>query len=190
MVGWGGGRVLPTKEVERKLNGWLMEGRGYPKDPFRGFLPSTGRLVRYQPPAEGKCAGIRVRNDTGVFEGGEISIYYDPMIAKLCTHAPTRLKAIDAMADALDIFRIEGINHNIAFLSAIMHAERFREGRLTTAYIAEEYPDGFHGRAIDRELSKRFAAAAVVAKLKRTARTSRISGTLNAASSAPTDLAV
>jgi propionyl-CoA carboxylase alpha chain len=190
MIRSAAGEVLPHKQSDVKLNGWSIEARVYAEDPFRGFLPSTGRLVRYQPPAEGNCAGIRVRNDTGVFEGGEISIYYDPMIAKLCTHAPTRLKAIDAMADALDNFRIEGINHNITFLSAIMHAERFREGRLTTAYIAEEYPDGFHGRAIDRELSKRFAAAAVVAKLKRTARASRISGTLNGARPAPADFAV
>ena len=96
-----------------------------------------------------RTATITVRNDTGVYEGGEISMFYDPMIAKLCTHAPTRLEAIDAMDAALDEFRIEGIRHNIAFLNAIMHHPRFRSGAITTAFIAEEYPDGFHGRPLD-----------------------------------------
>ena len=175
------GEKLPIKQSDVKLDGWAVEARIYAEDPFRGFLPSTGRLVRYRPPQEGRRGDITVRNDTGVYEGGEISVYYDPMIAKLCTHAPTREKAIDAMASALDEFAITGINHNIAFLTAIMHNARFREGRLSTGFIAEEYPDGFHGAPLDDVLRCRFAAAAVAAKLIRTARASHISGALNGA---------
>src|SRR5665213_1213907 len=140
MIRSAAGEKLPLTQKDVKLGGWAVETRIYAEDPYRGFLPSTGRLVRYRPPAEGKFGDVTVRNDTGVYEGGEISIYYDPMIAKLCTHAPARLQAIDAMAAALDEFRIEGINHNIAFLTAIMHNKRFRDGRLTTAFIAEEFP--------------------------------------------------
>jgi propionyl-CoA carboxylase alpha chain len=175
------GEKLPIKQSDVGIKGWAVETRVYAEDPYRGFLPSTGRLVRYRPPAEGTHDGVTVRNDTGVYEGGEISMFYDPMIAKLCTHAPTRLAAIDAMADALDRFRIEGINHNIAFLTAIMEAPRFREGRLTTAYIAEEYPEGFHGRPLDEAAKRRFIAAAVAAKIRRTKRAGAISGTLNGA---------
>jgi propionyl-CoA carboxylase alpha chain len=164
-----------------KLHGWAVESRIYAEDPYRGFLPSTGRLVRYQPPPEGTRSGVTIRNDTGVYEGGEISIYYDPMIAKLCTHAPTRERAIETMGEVLDEFRIDGINHNIDFLNAIMRSGRFREGRLSTAFIAEEYPDGFHGRALDDALARRFAVAALAMKLARTERASRISGALNGA---------
>jgi propionyl-CoA carboxylase alpha chain len=179
MIRSAAGEKLPIKQADVKLTGWAVEARIYAEDPYRGFLPSTGRLVRYRPPAEGTRGGITVRNDTGVYEGGEISIYYDPMIAKLCTHAPTRLEAIDAMAAALDEFRIEGINHNIAFLTAIMHNARFRSGSLTTGFIAEEFPDGFHGLALDTASTRRFIAAATAAKLLRTARAGGISGTLN-----------
>ena len=179
MIRSAAGEALPVTQSDVKLMGWAIEARIYAEDPYRGFLPSTGRLVRYRPPREGKRGDITVRNDTGVFEGGEISLYYDPMIAKLCTHAPTRTRAIDAMADALDRFRIDGIHHNISFLSAIMHSPRFKEGRLTTGYIAEEYPEGFHGRSIDSALLRRFVGAALIAKLKRTQRASRISGSLN-----------
>jgi propionyl-CoA carboxylase alpha chain len=175
------GEKLPLKQKDVALKGWAVETRVYAEDPYRGFLPSTGRLIRYRPPAEGDRGDITVRNDTGVYEGGEISMFYDPMIAKLCTHAPTRLEAIDAMAQALDEFRIEGINHNIAFLTAIMHNARFREGRLTTAFIAEEFPDGFHGRPLDDADKRRFVAAAIAARLTRGLRASGISGTLNGA---------
>ena len=113
MIRSAAGEKLPLKQGDVKLDGWAVESRVYAEDPYRGFLPSTGRLVRYQPPTEGTHEGITIRNDTGVYEGGEISMFYDPMIAKLCTHAPTRLAAIDAMEDALDEFRIEGIRHNI-----------------------------------------------------------------------------
>ncbi|MEJ0044020.1 MAG: acetyl/propionyl/methylcrotonyl-CoA carboxylase subunit alpha [Rhizomicrobium sp.] len=181
MIRSAAGETLPIAQKDVGLNGWAVESRVYAEDPYRGFLPSTGRLVRYRPPAEGDFGDITVRNDTGVYEGGEISMFYDPMIAKLCTHAPTRLEAVDAMAKALDEFRIEGINHNIAFLTAIMHNERFREGRLTTAFIAEEFPDGFHGLALDDGDKRRFVAAAVAARLTRGLRASGITGTLNGA---------
>ena len=181
------GEKLPLAQKDVKIDGWAIESRIYAEDPYRGFLPSTGRLVRYRPPAEGKFGNVTVRNDTGVYEGGEISIYYDPMIAKLCTHAPTRLEAIDAMAAALDEFRIEGINHNIAFLTAIMHNKRFRAGRITTAFIAEEFPEGFHGIAMDKAMEYRFVAAATAAKLVRTARAGKISGALNGAHRAAGD---
>ncbi len=123
--------------------GWAVESRVYAEDPYRNFAPSIGRLVRYRPPAEGEHDGVTVRNDTGVFEGGEISLYYDPMIAKLVTHAKTRAAAIEAQSDALDAFTIEGIRHNIPFLAAIMQHPRWRKGELSTAFIAEEFPHGF-----------------------------------------------
>ena len=179
MIGSAAGEKLPIRQADVQLDGWAIETRIYAEDPYRGFLPSTGRLVRYQPPKEATYGGITIRNDTGVYEGGEISIFYDPMIAKLCTHAPDRVQAIDAMGEALDDFRIDGINHNIDFLDAIMHNSRFREGRLTTAFIAEEYPNGFHGRDLDDERARRFVAAALIVKLGRTTRASQISGTLN-----------
>ena len=122
MIRVAAGEPLTLKQSDIKLNGWAVESRVYAEDPYRNFAPSIGRLVRYRPPAEGVHDGVTVRNDTGVFEGGEISLYYDPMIAKLVTHAKTRGAAIDAQADALDAFTIEGIRHNIPFLSAIMAA--------------------------------------------------------------------
>ena len=140
------GEKLKIAQDDVKLDGWAIESRIYAEDPFRNFLPSTGRLVRYRPPAEGGGEGAPVvRNDTGVFEGGEISIYYDPMIAKLCTHAADRDKAISAMSQALDAFYIDGIQHNVPFLAAIMRHPRWQSGNLSTAFIAEEYPDGFAG---------------------------------------------
>ena len=179
MIRSAAGEKLPLAQKDVKLTGWAVESRIYAEDPYRGFLPSTGRLVHYQPPVEGIRDGVTTRNDTGVYEGGEISIYYDPMIAKLCTHAPTRLAAIDAMAGALDEFHIQGISHNISFLTAIMHNARFRSGKLTTGFIAEEFPDGFHGAALEGDRIRHFVMAAVAAKLSRTVRAARISGTLN-----------
>ncbi len=172
---------LPISQSDVKIHGWAVEARIYAEDPYRGFLPSTGRLSRYRPPAEGRRGEILVRNDTGVYEGGEISIYYDPMIAKLCTHGLSRDAAVTAMGEALDEFYIEGINHNIPFLAAIMHNERFRQGRLSTGFIAEEFPDGFHGRSVDETTLRRFAAIATAVKLVRTERASRVSGQLNGA---------
>src|SRR5437588_403134 len=158
MIRSAAGQTLPIKQSDVRLDGWAIESRIYAEDPYRGFLPSTGRLVRYRPPPEGRRGDVTLRNDTGVYEGGEISVYYDTMIAKLCTHAPSRDSAIEAMAEALDEFRLEGISHNIPFLAAIMESPRFREGRISTAFIAEEFPEGFQGRPLDDERRRRFAA--------------------------------
>ena len=137
------GEKLPFKQSDITLKGWAVESRVYAEDPFRNFLPSIGRLVKYRPPAEGTKDGVTVRNDTGVFEGGEISMYYDPMIAKLVTHAPTRLAAIDAQSTALDAFYIDGIQHNVPFLATMMQHPRWRSGKISTGFIKEEFPDGF-----------------------------------------------
>lgn len=146
MINVAAGEKLKIQQSDIKLNGWAIESRIYAEDPFREFLPSTGRLVRYQPPIESVEDGLTIRNDTGVYEGGEISIHYDPMIAKLVTHAPSREEAIAHMATALDAFYIEGIQHNIPFLSAIMQHPRWIKGDLSTSFIADEYPDGFATR--------------------------------------------
>ena len=151
MIRVAAGEKLALTQKGVKLKGWAIESRIYAEDPFRGFLPSTGRLVRYRPPEEGTARGLTVRNDTGVYEGGEISIHYDPMIAKLVTHGATRNAAIDHMARALDAFYIDGIQHNIPFLTAIMQHPRWRKGALTTGFIDEEYPDGFAPRAPEGE---------------------------------------
>ena len=137
MIKVAAGEKLTLQQKDVILEGWAMESRVYAEDPYRGFLPSTGRLSYYRPPEEQVANGITVRNDTGVYEGGEISLFYDPMIAKLITHAPDRTQAIDAMSQALDGFRIDGIRHNIDFLGAIMGHQRFRDGNLTTAFIDE-----------------------------------------------------
>ncbi|HEY4202930.1 MAG TPA: acetyl/propionyl/methylcrotonyl-CoA carboxylase subunit alpha [Devosiaceae bacterium] len=137
------GEALPLAQADVVMDGWAIESRLYAEDPYRNFLPSVGRLTRYRPPAEETTPDHAVRNDTGVFEGGEISTFYDPMIAKLCTWGKTREIAIDTMAVALDEFEVEGVGHNLPFLSAVMEQTRFREGRLTTGYIAEEFPNGF-----------------------------------------------
>jgi propionyl-CoA carboxylase alpha chain len=144
MIRIAAGERLRFSQADVRLSGWAVETRIYAEDPTRNFLPSTGRLVRYRPPAERSEGGFTVRNDTGVVEGGEISIYYDPMIAKLVTHAGTRAEAIAAQSRALDEFCIEGIRHNIPLLAALMQHPRWLEGRLSTAFLAEEYPDGFH----------------------------------------------
>ena len=147
MIRVAAGEKLSLKQAGLKPRGWAIESRVYAEDPYRGFLPSIGRLVRYQAPAEGDRGTFRVRNDAGVREGDEISMFYDPMIAKLCAHGADRAAAADGMARALDDFLIEGVEHNIPFLSAVMDQPRFREGRLTTGYIAEEFPEGFRGLA-------------------------------------------
>ena len=178
MIRVAAGEKLRLAQEDVKLSGWAVESRVYAEDPYRGFLPSIGRLTRYRPPAEGVKEGITVRNDTGVFEGGEISLFYDPMIAKLITHAPTRAQAIEAQADALDAFAIDGIQHNIPFLSALMTHERWRAGRLSTGFIAEEYPDGFHATAPSEKLARTLAAVAAVIDNVGNARKRRISGQL------------
>lgn len=139
MIRIAAGEPLPFKQEDIRLNGWAMESRVYAEDPFREFLPSAGRLVRFAPPAESP----RVRLDTGVYEGGEVSIHYDPMIAKLCTFGKNRNEALGHMRAALDSFYIDGVSHNIGFLAAVLAHPRFVEGRLSTNFIAEEYPGGF-----------------------------------------------
>ena len=194
MIRVAAGEKLPFTQDDIKLTGWAMESRLYAEDPYRNFLPSIGRLTRYRPPAEvqagplnhsGKWQGdaphgdTAVRNDTGVFEGGEISMFYDPMIAKLCTWAPDRLGAIKAMRVALDGFEVEGIGHNLPFLSAVMEHDRFVSGNITTAFIAEEYPEGFTGASLADDAAQRVAAAAAamhrVAEIRRT----RVSGRMD-----------
>jgi propionyl-CoA carboxylase alpha chain len=139
------GEKLAFAQKDLKINGWAMESRIYAEDPYRGFLPSIGRLVRYSPPAEGEAGGVIVRNDAGVREGDEISMFYDPMISKLSTWAKTRTGAIDAMGRALEDFHIEGLGQNIPFLAAVMDQPRFRSGKLSTNYIKDEFPEGFQG---------------------------------------------
>jgi propionyl-CoA carboxylase alpha chain len=160
MIRVAAGEKLLLAQKDVTLTGWAVETRVYAEDPFRNFLPSIGRLVKYRPPLESKVDGITVRNDTGVQEGGEISIYYDPMIAKLVTHAPSRAAAIEAQATALDSFYIDGIRHNIPFLSALMLHPRWREGNLSTGFIAEEFPKGFAVRVPEGEVARRLAAVA------------------------------
>jgi propionyl-CoA carboxylase alpha chain len=178
MIRVAAGEKLALRQEDVRLQGWAVESRVYAEDPTRGFLPSTGRLVTYRPPAEGVSGDVTVRNDTGVFEGGEISIYYDPMIAKLVTHAPTRLEAIEAQSRALDAFAIEGIRHNIPFVSALMAHERWRSGHLSTGFIAEEFPDGFKPGEPRGETAHRLAAVAAAIDAKLNGRKRGISGQL------------
>src|SRR3954463_13426167 len=149
MIRVAAGEKLPFGQDDVTMTGWAIENRVYAEDPYRGFLPSTGRLVRYRPPHEIHEEEGCTRIDDGVVEGGEVSMFYDPMIAKLVTWAPTREAAIDRQIGALDAFRIEGIGHNVDFLSALMQHPRFREGAITTGFIAEEYPEGFAGAPAD-----------------------------------------
>ena len=160
MIRVAAGEKLPLKQSDVKLKGWAVESRVYAEDPYRNFLPSIGRLVRYRPPRESTENGITVRNDTGVYEGGEISIHYDPMIAKLVTHGPDRRAAIDAQAEALDAFLVDGIQHNIPFLSALMQHPRWREGALSTGFIKEEFPQGFQPLTAGKDEAETLAAVA------------------------------
>ncbi len=189
MIRVANGEPLTITQDDVTLTGWAIENRLYAEDPYRNFLPSIGRLTRYRPPAEtaayapGVAAGAAgdtvVRNDTGVYEGGEISMYYDPMIAKLCTWGPTREAAIEAMRVALDSFEVEGIGHNLPFVSAVMDHPKFISGDMTTAFIAEEYPEGFEGVTLGADDLHRVAAACAamhrVAEIRRT----RVSGTMD-----------
>jgi propionyl-CoA carboxylase alpha chain len=172
MIRVAAGETLSLAQKDVTLTGWAVESRVYAEDPFRNFLPSIGRLVKYRPPVESST----VRNDTGVQEGGEISIYYDPMIAKLVTHGPSRAAAIEAQATALDSFYIDGIRHNIPFLSALMHHPRWREGNLSTGFIAEEFPKGFAARAPEGEIARRLAAVGAAIDHVLGERKRRISG--------------
>ncbi|SFR55386.1 acetyl-CoA carboxylase biotin carboxylase subunit [Litoreibacter janthinus] len=176
-VAYGEKLALTQKDV--KLNGWAMESRLYAEDPYRGFLPSIGRLTRYRPPAEKHTDKRAVRNDTGVYEGGEISMYYDPMIAKLCSWGPTRGDAIEHMRVALDSFEVEGIGHNLPFCAAVMDHPKFVSGDITTAFIEEEYPEGFEGVALPKDTLARIASSAAAMHRVAEIRRARISGTMD-----------
>ncbi len=178
MIRVAAGEPLQLKQEGVKINGWAVESRIYAEDPTRNFLPSIGRLVRYRPPEEKREGGVSVRNDTGVTEGREISIHYDPMIAKLVTHAPDRLRAIVAQADALDRFVIDGIRHNIPFLSSLMQSPRWRTGNLSTGFIAEEYPEGFSSPEPTGDVAHTLAAIATLMDHIGNERKRQISGQL------------
>ncbi len=194
MIRVANGEKLTISQKDVTLTGWAIENRLYAEDPYRGFLPSIGRLTRYRPPQElaagplsdnGKWADdapvaeMAVRNDTGVFEGGEISMYYDPMIAKLCTWAPTRAEAIEQMRVALDSFEVEGIGHNLPFLSAVMDHRIFIDGTMTTAFIEEQYPDGFDGVELAEAELRRIAAATAAMHRVGEIRRARVSGRMD-----------
>jgi propionyl-CoA carboxylase alpha chain len=178
MIRVAAGERLSLAQEDVRLNGWAIESRVYAEDPYRNFLPSIGRLTRYRPPEEAASETAVVRNDTGVFEGGEISMFYDPMIAKLCTWGPDRAAAIEGMRTALDAFEIEGIGHNLPFLSAVMDHPRFVAGEMTTGFIAEEYPDGFAGVSLAPDRLLRLAALAAHLHLAVERRAASISGGL------------
>ena len=179
MIRVANGEVLSIAQKDVVINGWAIESRLYAEDPYRGFLPSIGRLRKYQPPSESRSEMMVVRNDTGVYEGGEISMYYDPMIAKLCTWAPSRDGAIAQMRNALDAFEIEGIGHNIPFLSAVMDHPKFCSGNITTAFIEEEYPDGFQGVELPHKTLKTLAACAAAMYRLGEIRRTRVSGRMD-----------
>ncbi len=180
MIRVAAGEKLSFGQDDVRMDGWAIESRVYAEDPYRGFLPSTGRLTTYRPPAETTPAGTspRTRVDDGVIEGGEVSMFYDPMIAKLITWAPTREAAIDAQVEALDAFQINGLSDNIDFLSALLQHPRFRAGKLTTGFIAEEYPDGFHGAPADEDLLCDLAAIGALVALTQATRAALIDGQL------------
>ena len=182
MIRVAAGEKLAMTQDDIKIDGWAIENRVYAEDPYRGFLPSTGRLTRYRPPVEGWAGDYRgvdgIRVDDGVMDGGEVSMFYDPMIAKLITWGQTRDEAADLQIAALDRFEIEGLGHNIDFVSAIMQHPRFRSGELTTGFIAEEYPDGFHGAAVSPELVKSLAAIAAFVATAEADRARQVDGQL------------
>ena len=187
MIRVAAGEKLAMTQDDIGIDGWAIENRVYAEDPYRGFLPSTGRLSRYRPPVEGwtddgAANGRRgvdgVRVDDGVYEGGEVSMFYDPMIAKLVTWGETRDEAADKQIAALDSFEIEGLGHNIDFVSAIMQHPRFRSGELTTGFIAEEYPHGFNGAATSDEVKVSLAAIAAFVATARADRARRVDGQL------------
>jgi propionyl-CoA carboxylase alpha chain len=178
MIRVAAGEKLKLKQEDVPLNGWSIEARVYAEDPYRHFLPSTGRLTTYRPPAEHRSKASVIRVDDGVAEGGEISMFYDPMIAKLISWAPTREAAIDEAVAALDAFQLDGISDNVDFLSALLQHPRFRAGNITTGFIAEEYPEGFTGAPADEQLLGDLAALAAIVELTYETRAALIDGQL------------
>lgn len=190
MIRVAAGEKLALKQEDITINGWAIENRVYAEDPYRGFLPSTGRLVDYKPPVPGWSGdgiyGVNgVRVDDGVMDGGEVSIFYDPMIAKLITWGQTRDEAADKQIAALDSFILEGVGHNIDFLCAIMQHPRFRSGDLTTGFIAEEYPDGFSGAQATDELLIQLAGIAAFIATANADRAAQVDGQLGGRIDAP-----
>ncbi|MEM6589789.1 MAG: acetyl/propionyl/methylcrotonyl-CoA carboxylase subunit alpha [Pseudomonadota bacterium] len=194
MIRVAAGEKLKIKQSDLKIGGWAIENRLYAEDPYRNFLPSIGRLTRYRPPMEvaagpmleagtwhddAPSSETGARNDTGVYEGGEISMYYDPMIAKLCTWGPDRASAIEAMRVALDRFEVEGIGHNLPFVAAVMDHPKFISGDMTTAFIEEEYPDGFQGVDLPASEKRRVAAASAAMHRVAEIRRARVSGRMD-----------
>ena len=178
MIRVAAGEKLKFSQEDIGINGWSVETRVYAEDPYRSFLPSTGRLVRYWPSIQKRDDDLVIRVDDGVADGGEVSMFYDPLIAKLVTWAPSREKAIDAQVDALDQFVIDGINDNVDFLSALMQHPRFREGNLATDFIADEYPDGFDGAPADEQLIADLTAIAGMVAVTMDTRAAEISDQL------------
>ncbi|MCK9389614.1 MAG: acetyl-CoA carboxylase biotin carboxylase subunit [Sulfuritalea sp.] len=172
MIRVAAGKKLPFTQDQVRLDGWAMECRINAEDPFRGFLPSTGRLVKYLPPPE--VHGVRV--DTGVYEGGEISMFYDSMIAKLIVHAATRDQAITRMRDALNQFVIRGVSSNIAFQAALMQNPRFLSGDFDTGLIAEQYPKGFNAADVPHDDPAMLVVVAAAIHRQYLARNASISG--------------
>jgi propionyl-CoA carboxylase alpha chain len=172
------GEKLKFTQADVGINGWSVETRVYAEDPYRHFLPSTGRLIRYWPSKQLREKDLIVRVDDGVADGGEVSMFYDPMIAKLITWGETRDEAADLQVAAVDAFEIEGLGHNLDFLSAIMQHPRFRSGELTTGFIAEEYPDGFEGAATSEETLTHLAAIAGFVATARADRARQVDGQL------------
>ena len=170
------GEKLKIKQSDVKINGWAVESRVYAEDPYRNFLPSIGRLKRFHPPAEGKLGKGEVRMDSGVREGDEISMFYDPMIAKLVTWGKDRNTALDVHGEALDRFHIEGIQDNIPFIAAVMDEKRFRSGNITTAYIKDEFPEGFQGVAPTKEQEAQLVCSAAYVHAFFSRRAGQVSG--------------
>ena len=187
MIRVAAGEKLPFTQDDIVLDGWAIEARVYAEDPYRGFLPSTGRLVRYDPPEEERDDSRVIRVDDGVREGLEVSMFYDPMIAKLITWAPTREAAIDAQIGALDRFELGGLGNNVDFLSALMQHPRFRVGNITTNFIAEEYPDGFEGAPASADLKRGLAAIAAFAATAYADRARLVDGQINGPLPPPSD---
>jgi propionyl-CoA carboxylase alpha chain len=175
------GEKLSMKQKDVKINGWALESRIYAEDPYRGFLPSIGRLKRMRFPAEGKLGEGEVRIDTGVREGDEISMFYDPMIAKLITHGKDRATAVATHVKALERLEVKGIQDNSPFLAAVLDQKRFQSGKITTGYIKEEFPDGFHGAAASPEVEMVLLAAATYANVLMRTRMAGISGRIEPA---------
>ena len=173
------GEPLKVSQEEIELKGWALESRIYAEDPYRNFLPSTGRLIEFKPPLVSNSEDKVIRNDCGVIEGGEISIYYDPMISKLCSWGKTRKEAISFMQEALDDYQIEGIGQNIPFLHSVYRNHDFRSGNISTAFIENNYPEGFKGESLSDEERSQLVALVAFAYHTKNLRDQAISGRLD-----------